>query len=194
MNDPLPNRLKPVREILMDSAHGPADDEPPMPPDDLLDDLEEKLAGTTPHRASPAKPSFFERVRRAFATPAFGVVAALVVVLFIAVPLVNPGGFRSTGGEVSDGPSVILLGIDDTTYAAVQANASFDANALKRVATAVEAEAIPAPKIIADFAQERVRAIDAAGNQVHDQPFSGDGILSDIAPALSKLAPAADQR
>lgn len=193
MKDPIPDHLKPVRQILMDSAHGPTDDEAPPPSGDLLDDLEKSLAAplTSQPKSEAASPSFFERVRSLFATPAFGLVAALIVVLFVAVPLLQNGHtFRKGGGATSESAPVVLVGIDDKAYDKLATDGLFDPQALLRLDTRAEADAIASPKIIVDFEEGMLRAYDAGGNDFYRHVIKTDSSLpSDIARALSKLPP-----
>ena len=189
MSEELPDHLKPVREILMDSANGPADDEAPGAPSDLLDDLEESLLGTTAQPVEAAPPSFFEKVRALFATPAFGVVAALVVVLFIAVPMLkrdDPGGFRNTNGGSTDGPQVVLVGIEDSAFEQLTASELFDERALVRTD---DPDTVEAPKLVLDFSEQSLVVIGRDGSEVLRESLPEDpaALPGAIAQALSKV-------
>jgi len=193
MKDPIPEHLKPVRQILMDSAQGTPEDEAPPPSGDLLDDLEKSLTGhaTSPAATSAAHPSLFERARRLFASPAFGLAAAVIVVLFVAVPLFQGRhGFRSGGSSTAETARVILVGIDDDTFATLSSNGLFDPQALLRLDSRAEADAMETPKVIVDFEEGMLRAYDAGGNDFYRHIIKAESSLpSDIAQALSKLPP-----
>lgn len=193
MKDSIPEHLKPVRQILMDSAQGAPDDEAPPPSGDLLDDLEKSLGGpATSQTAMPAAlPSIFERVRSLFATPAFGLVAALVVVLFVALPLFQGShGFRNGGDTETAGARVILVGISDESFETLSNNGLFDPQALVRLDHRTDADAMESPKIIVDFEEGMLRAFDAGGNDFYRHHLKVDSSLpGDIARALSKLPP-----
>ena len=194
-SDPIPDHLKPVRDMLMDSADGPADDAPPAAPDDLLDDLEQVLTDTTATPASTGvgAPGFLQKLTRFLASPAFGVAAALIVVLFIAVPLLqgpgdDPGRMRNAGNPTGDAPRVVFTGADQEAYAALVDSDLFDSRALVRVATSGEADAIESPKVVVDFKELTLRVFAADGGVVHrEQIVPGASLPGAIAEAISRL-------
>ncbi len=193
MNDDLPDRLKPVRDLLMDSADGPGSDPVPPPPGDLIDELEKKLAPATTSTPAPEKPSALGRILHFLTSPGFAVAAAAVIVLFLAGPLITGGdkpeeGFRDGAPPVADGPKVVLLGVDDETYEQLASGDLFDARALVRVATGEEADAVASPKVVVDLIEGRLRAYDAGGNDFYRHAIKLESSLpTDIARALSKL-------
>ncbi len=191
MSEELPDHLKPIREILMDSANGPEVDEVPGAPDDLLDELEKSLTGTKTAPVPVAKPGFFEKLRSLIATPAFGGVAALVVVVFFAVPLFKDGhSFRNTGEENRDTARVVLLGFDDEAYKRLVSDELIDPRGLMRVSTQEEADAITSPKVVVDLGNSTLKAYDAGGNGFYRHSLkSGITLPKDIARALAKLPP-----
>lgn len=191
MSEELPDHLKPIRDILMDSANGPDGDDAPGAPEDLLDDLERSLTGTKVVPTPVLQPGFFEKLRSLIATPAFGTVAALVVVLFVAVPLFKGGhGFRNTGEENRDTAPIVLLGFDDEAYQRLVSNKLFDPRGLMRVSTQEQADAITSPKIVIDLENSILKAYDAGGNDFYRAPLKSEATLpTDIANALAKLPP-----
>lgn len=189
MSEELPDHLKPVREILMDSAISPAEDEAPGAPSDLLDDLEESLLGTTTPPVTTARASFFEKIRSLFASPAFGAVSALIVVLFIALPFLNreePGGFRSGNEDYTEGPQILLVGIEDEAFEKLAASGLFDTQALIRTD---DPDAIEAPKLVLYFTTQTLVAIGAGGTEMLRKPMPEDrsALPSAIAQALSEF-------
>lgn len=193
MSEELPDHLKPVREILMDSAVGPENDEAPGAPSDLLDDLEESLLGTTAKPLEVSHPSFLERVRALFATPAFGVISALILVLFIAVPILNQedsDGFRDGDGAYVAGPRIILVGIDDSMFDQLAATGLFDERALVR---SDDPTSIEAPKLVLDYTGRSLVGYSPDGNEILREALPEDpsDLARSIARALSRI-PAAE--
>ena len=196
MKDDIPERLRPIRDILMDSARGPAEDEAPGPPAGLLDDLEKTLMDEQTERARPQQrqnPSLFEKITKLFATPALGVAAALLVVLFVSIPMFEGlDDFRNDGKQVNDGASIVLVAADDAAYDSLLSLGLDEGTSIERVDTVEAAQSIPAPKVVVDFPSGQITAYDAEGNSSHPVPLPDDP--ADQATAVTQaLHPPGDQ-
>ena len=189
MKEELPAHLTQIRDILMQSAGGTAEDEAPRPPSDLLDDLERALMDEKPVEvAKPAEASLFEKLRSLFATPAFGGVAALIVVLFVAVPMLNPGGEKEVvrGGIDSEALNIILVDGDDEAFQALSSAKNIDAESLIKVASEEKAAKIGSPKIV--VIGNSLKAYDGEGNEVYSQEIADASELgSAVAMAMGEL-------
>ena len=195
MNDDLPEHLRPVRDILMNAAHGsPGSDDEDFPPapDDLLDDLEEKLGG---RRAVPAAPvaavPWHVRLTRLFASPGFGLAAAAIVVLLIAVPLFKgPDRFRNNGTPTNTATvRVVLVAPDDATLERLSGSGLIDPASRVVAKDAAAAKAVPAPKLVLDFQASTLEGWSADGTLLFTDPLPAAADQpAAIATALSRLA------
>ncbi len=194
MNDELPDHLRPTRDLLLQSVKGQATEDPPPPPPGLLDDLEGRLGGRAP-AAAPERPqaSLVERLRSFFATPAFGLVAAAVLVLGIAIPMrtgpeSGPETFR--GGADGDEPAVrvVLIGSSDEGTRVLESSGLLDAAASATVATPDDATGQPNPKVVIDF-NEGTITIHADDGRTIDQR----GLPDDLGELPRVLAEAVEQ-
>lgn len=195
MNDDLPEHLRPVRDLLMNAAHGsPGSDDEDFPPapDDLLDDLEEKLGG---RRSVPAAPvaavPWHVRLTRFLASPGFGLAAAAIVVLLIAVPLFKgPDRFRNNGTPTSSAAvRVVLVAPDDATLERLSGSGLIDPASRVIAKDAAAAKAVPAPKLVLDFQASTLEGWSADGALLFTDPLpAGADQPAAIASALSRLA------
>ena len=197
MNDELPEHLRPVRDILMNAAHGgPGSDDEDFPPapDDLLDDLEEKLGG---RRAVPAAPvaaiPWHVRLTRFLGSPGFGLAAAAIVVLLIAVPLFKgPDRFRNNDTPTPTSTAavrVVLVAPDDATLERLSGSGLIDPASRVIAEDAASAKAVPAPKLVLDFQASTLEGWSADGTLIFTDPLPAAADQpAAIATALSRLA------
>ena len=189
MKDELPEHLRPVRDALMQTAHGSEPEDFPEASDELLDDLEEKLRGRIPQRmAKPAVP-WHQRVLSFLATPAFGAVAALVVILFFAVPrFTGSDRFRDPSEGSGSAARIVLVGADQATSDALSGDGLMDPSSVVRVDDASEAELVEPPKLVIDFKAGTLRQVRADGTVVDSTlPEDSDLLPGVIARSLRSL-------
>lgn len=195
MNDDLPEHLRPVRDLLMNAAHGsPGSDDEDFPPapDDLLDDLEEKLGGRPSVPAAPvAAVPWHVRLTRFLASPGFGLAAAAIVVLLIAVPLFKgPDRFRNNGTPTNTAAvRVVLVAPDDATLESLSNSGLIDPASRVIAKDAAAAKAVPAPKLVLDFQASTLEGWSADGALLFTDPLPAAADQpAAIASALSRLA------
>ncbi|MDP4997319.1 MAG: hypothetical protein NWQ16_13955, partial [Akkermansiaceae bacterium] len=103
MNLELPADLQQTADILRNSMMLRSDEKAPALPDALFQDLAARFETSTRITAPVAKISLFEKIQSFISTPAFGMSAAALVILAVALPSVlntsdNTGttGFRGS--------------------------------------------------------------------------------------------------
>ncbi len=192
MNDEFPEHLRPVRDILMNAAHGSDDEDFPPAPDDLLDDLEEKLGG---RRSVPAAPvaavPWHVRLTRFLGSPGFGLAAAAIVVLLIAVPLLKgPDRFRNNGSSTNTAAvRVVLVAPDSATLERLSDSGLIDPASRVIAENAAAAKAVPSPKLVLDFQASTLEGWSADGTLLFTDPLPAAADQpAAIATALSRLA------
>ncbi len=192
MNDELPEHLRPVRDILMNAAQGSDDEDFPPAPDDLLDDLEEKLGG---RRAVPAAPvaavPWHVRLTRFLGSPGFGLAAAAIVVLLIAVPMFKgPDRFRNNGTPTTNAAvRLVLVAPDSATVERLSGSGLIDPASRVIAENAAAAKAVPSPKLVLDFQASTLEGWSADGTLLFTDPLPAAADQpAAIATALSRLA------
>lgn len=196
MTDDLPEHLRETRDLLMRSAPRGSGESPPPPPQDLIDDLEARLGGvaSTPARApQPAAPRV-GWLRRFLASPAFGVAAALILLVGIAIPLLDspPAGqgtetFRGGSAAAATQVHLILVGSE----AATLDPKLFDPAALTRADTAPAPESDPFPRVVVDFTHGEIVSYDTDGREVDRLALPEDPaeLAEAIARAIGTVTP-----
>ncbi|BCX46552.1 hypothetical protein HAHE_04600 [Haloferula helveola] len=189
MKDELPEHLRPVRDALMQTAHGSEPEDFPEASEELLDDLEEKLRGRIPQRAAKPAVPWYQQVMSFLATPAFGAVAALVVILFFAAPLfTGPDRFRDPGDGSGSTARIVLVGADQGTFDSLSSDGLIDPASVVRTEEASEAESVEPPKLIVDFKAGTLRQVRADGTVVDsDLPEDPALLPGAIAKSLRSL-------
>jgi len=192
MNDELPEHLRPLREILMNAAHGRDEENFPPAPDDLLDDLEKKLGGRPPAPARPlVRDPWHVRLTRFLASPGFGLAAAAIVVLLIATPLFKgPDRFRNQGQPANTtGIRVVLVAPDQGTLDRLSGSGLIDPASQVVAENAAAAQAIAVPKLVLDFQTARFEGWSADGTLLFTEPLPDPADqASAIASGLSRLS------
>lgn len=191
----LPAHLHATRDLLTRSLVSHSERAPAMPAGlaaDLMARFETR--GTPALVASTRTWSF--SLRSFFATPAFGAVAAAVLVLGTAIPLLkepatsSTESFRGSSAVASENSvQVIFIGEDAGDRAAVEASGNFESASLISAESIEAARDIAGPKVLVDFAARSISAYDGTGKLVHDEamPDSSSQLGDAIAKAVTRL-------
>jgi hypothetical protein len=186
----LPERLHGTRDLLMRSLVLHSEQAPAMPAG-LAADLDARFADHPAPVTSPV--SWLEKVRAFLAAPGFGAVAAAVVVLGVAIPMLSgPSPETIRGAEAAlpaDSVRIQLVGSNPQALAAIQASGMFDAAAISSVDTLSAAGISEGPKVIVDFSTASITAVDRDGQIVHREelPAETSMMAAVIADAVSRL-------
>jgi hypothetical protein len=192
----LPEHLHSTRDLLMRSlpAH-PLEKAPAMPSglaDELMDRFAPKTLVVTP---VAERSSLAGKVRAFFATPAFGIVAAAVVVLGIAAPMISGTAPRESfrgadalafaGGEVT----IVFVGTNRAVQSAVEDSGNFEPSAFRSAVDFTAVQDMSGAKVVIDFNGGKIIAINAEGAQVHSVriPAEADKAAVAVADAVSRL-------
>jgi hypothetical protein len=182
----LPENLRATRDLLTRSLIMHREQAPAIPAG-LARDLADRFA-TAAADPQPMPVSWLEKVRGFFGTPAFGAVAAAVLVLGVAsYPAESFRGSLSSaaGGETR----VLFVGNNPEVLASVKASGIFEPSALHAVEGMVAAGVIPGPKVVVDFTSGTITAIDHKGTTLDHSslPANSTEVAAAIAAALSRL-------
>jgi len=192
----LPDRLHATRDLLMRSLLTHPTEQAPSMPASLALDLADRFAPRSPLVPVSATLSWLQRARHFLASPAFGAVAAAVVLLGAALPLLQgpvalpKEALRGAAAEVpAETVRILFLGDHPAAREAVVASGSFEASAISSVASDAEAQALPGPKVIVDLATSTITAIDRDGATIHHVavPTAAANLADAIAFAVSTL-------
>jgi hypothetical protein len=124
--------------------------------------------------------------------PAFGAVAAAVVVLGVAVPMMSGPSAETFRGDLpvaqTNAVRIIFTGDRPEIRAAVEASATFESSALCSMDRSA-ADTLAGPKVIVDLTSSTITAIDRDGATLHRAAAPTDpGKVADaIALAVSSL-------
>ncbi len=188
----LPSHLHSTRDLLMRSLVMHPEQAPAMPAG-LAADLSARFS-TRPAAAAPVESAgWLDKVRSFLATPAFGLAAAAVVVMGIAVPMVSgPAAeketFRGQAAAASADPVRILFaGSNPGIVSAIRNSGEFEAAAISTLGNA--SASIEGPAVIVDFDNGTVSSVDRDGSILHREELPGDasGVAAAIASALSRF-------
>jgi hypothetical protein len=188
----LPSNLHSTRDLLMRSLVMHPEQAPAMPAG-LAADLSARFAPREIAAPQVAPVSWFEKVRGFLSTPVFGVAAAAVVVMGVAVPMISAPADR--GSEVfrgqpaalsADTVRIVFIGQDAGMVSQIKASGDFEATA---ISTSESAATVTGPAVIVDFTAGSLSAVDADGTLLHRTDLSGDAseVSASIASALSRF-------
>lgn len=187
----LPADLHATRDLLMRSLATHHEQAPPIPAG-LASDLSARFAPRMMKTVVAAPLSWSEKVRAFLSTPAFGAVAAAVVVLGVAAPMMSKPTAETFRGElpVAQGPSVRIIFTGNSTEirAAVEASATFEATALSSMDSQA-ASTQSGPKVIVNLTTATITAIDRDGATLHRSavPTEPGKVADAIALAVQSL-------
>jgi hypothetical protein len=190
----LPENLRATRDLLTRSLIMHREQAPAIPAG-LARDLADRFATRTP-APQPLAVSWLEKIRGFLATPAFGAVAAAVLVIGVAVPLLPESTtsavdtFRGTFPDATGVETRILfVGNNPEILASVRASGIFEPSSLHAVDGMVAAGVIPGPKVVVDFTSGTITAINHRGTTLDHSslPARAEEVSTAIAAALSRL-------
>ncbi|MDP4648113.1 MAG: hypothetical protein NWR51_06225 [Akkermansiaceae bacterium] len=192
MNLELPADLQQTADILRNSMMLRSDEKAPALPDALFQDLAARFETSTRITAPVAKISLFEKIQSFISTPAFGMSAAALVILAVALPSVlntsdNTGttGFRGspTDIEATASASIVLIGAPQDIASSLGTSGDFEKGSILTADTASGA------KVIVDFNASTITSVSADGQAIHtaELPVDRADLSAAIAEALSKL-------
>jgi hypothetical protein len=188
MDPDLPERLLPTRDLLGRSLMLHPREEAPAMPAGLATDLALRFAPRAIERATPPRLSLVEKVRAWLASPGFGLAAAAVVVVGVAIPMISTPDreiFRgSAQTAATDTVRIAFIGEDAAIESAIKSSGNFEAFAF-----AVGADSLPGPKVVIDFRTGVISAVDRDGDTVHSAPIPDDAkdAPDAVADAVSRL-------
>ncbi len=193
----LPEHLLPTRDVLTRSLPVHQTDKAPAMPADLAAELSARFTPKAlPPREVP-RISPFAKLRDFLANPAFGVAAAAIALLAIAVPSLpldsRPPGESFRGADhaaIQAGQvRIILVGADAAVRSAVEASGNFEISALASAPSAEAAKKEKGPKVIADFTTGSLTAWRADGSEAFREvlPTGTKDPSTEIARAVSGL-------
>lgn len=186
----LPNHLHSTRDLLMRSLVMHPEPAPAMPAG-LATDLSARFVKSRTAAPAVAPLSWMEKVRGLFASPAFGLVAAAVVVLGVAIPMIPASStFRGQDTALTaEAVRIVFVGENPDVVSHVKASGNFEPSAISSVVSATDSSAISGPAVIVDFRQNSLTAIDREGKTVHRADLPGDvaGATEAIGLAVTRL-------
>lgn len=191
----LPAHLHATRDLLTRSLVSHSERAPAMPAG-LAADLKARFEPRRTPAPIGSTRSWAFSLRSLFATPAFGAVAAAVLVLGTAIPLLQGPATSSTEtfrGASESAPEtsvqVIFIGEDTGDRAAVEASGNFESASLLSAESIEAALDFTGPKVLVDFAARTITAFDDAGTVVHEEamPASSSQLGDAIAKAVTRL-------
>jgi hypothetical protein len=188
----LPGHLLATRDVLARSLPSHAGESAPVMPANLTADLAARFGAKAPTRNESTRISWMDKVRTFLATPAFGAVAAAVVVMGVAVPMMTGGekadreSFRGGETMVASGDQVriIFVGENAAVRSAVEASGDFEASALISAASADAARSEKGAKVIVDFTSKTVTSFDTSGSEVSRKELPADA--KDVSGVISR--------
>lgn len=191
----LPNNLHSTRDLLMRSLVMHPEQAPAMPAG-LAADLTARFAPREIAAPVAAPVSWFEKVRSLLGTPAFGAVAAAVVLLGIAIPMMS--GPAERGSEIFRGQSsavtadtarIVFIGQNPEVVSRIQASDDFEASAISTLESTAASGTVTGPAVIVDFTNASLTAVDRDGSILHRTDLSGNPseVAASIASALARF-------
>ncbi|MGJ8642930.1 MAG: hypothetical protein ACSHX9_05940 [Luteolibacter sp.] len=192
MSFDLPANLHRTADILRNSMMIHASEKAPAMPAELFDDLTARFTSPAAAPAQVANVSLFEKARSFFSTPAFGMAAAALVILAVALPSVlntsdssKTTNFRgnSTGIEATASASIVLIGASEELVSSLGTSGDFEQGAI------LTADTASGSKVIVDFNASTITSITAEGETVHTASLPADkaDLSAAVAEALSKF-------
>jgi hypothetical protein len=188
MDPDLPERLLPTRDLLGRSLMLHPREQAPAMPAGLAADLALRFAPGAIEKPSPPGIPLMEKVRTWLSTPGFGLAAAAVVVVGIAIPMISTPDreiFRGAAQQAgTDMVRIAFIGEEAKIETAIKSSGNFEAFAF-----AVGAESLPGPKVVIDFRAGVISAVDRDGQTVHSKPIPADAkdAPDAVADAISRL-------
>lgn len=198
MDFELPAHLHATRDLLTRSLVSHPERAPAIPRGLVAD-----LSASLENRRAPSlvtvtrTRSWTSQLRRWFATPAFGAMAAAVLIVGTALPLMDGRSSSSSsetfrgdhGATTAPTTRIIFIGGEASDRAAIESAGLFEAASLLSVESIESAREIDGPKVIVDFTARSITAFDAGGTVASEEamPDSSSQLGNSIAKAVSRL-------
>jgi|GEM_PF-4183497 len=187
----LPPHLDSVRQRLAASLALHPADQAPATPSGLLEDLERHFDTSVMVPVREKRP-WRDRLRSMLASPAFGIAAAVVVVIGFTLPsLFEPSSFRGGPTAAPSGQAVQIVLVDEPTGIRhmVETSGDFEAGAVASVDQLEKVFSILGPKVIVNFETGLLRAVDSAGTEYFSAPIPENtaDLSTVIAEAITHL-------
>lgn len=192
----LSTQLEQIRRILEGSLRLKHTEQVPAIPAGLLQDLNQRYASQRIVIEPTRQHSWVASLRGLVRTPAFGLAAAALIVFGVLTPIVSHDSgrsgsesFRGVSGPVAAPARIVLVdspaGLEDTLIH----SRSFEADSLMTVIDLPAAAQISGPKVVLDFSNASLAAINEQGDTVHTAalPNSIAELSLAVADALSRL-------
>ncbi len=197
MHHELPEHLLATRDVLTRSLPShPAEKAPAIPPD-LAAELVSRFIPEAARARETKRISPYAMLRNFLANPAFGVAAAAIALLAVAVPSLPLGkksraeSFR--GGETAAAAGgqirVFFIGGDGSARSGVEASGLFEPSALAGAPNADAARKEKGPKVIVDFTLGNMTAYREDGSEASRAalPAATEDLAGELARAVSGL-------
>ncbi|MCH7227695.1 hypothetical protein [Haloferula sp. A504] len=170
--------LESIRRILEGSLRLKPDEPVPSVPAGLLHDLNQRFATQRIVIEPSRQRRWLASLRGLVRTPAFGLAAAALIVFGVLTPIVghdrgrtNAESFRGVSTPVSAPTMIVLVdspaGLADT----LAHSRSFEADSVVAVTDLASADQIAAPKVVLNFTDATLAAINDQGYVVHTAPL-----------------------
>jgi hypothetical protein len=195
IND-FPKTLESTRSLLNGSLQLHATEQAPSVPGDLLNDLARRFSSTQAVAAPIQSRSWLAAVQSFLARPAFGMAALAVVIIGISVPSLIQSKSTPAGGSFrgatttlaeSKNLSIILIQAPSGVLGTLEESGDFEKGIIS--STSSSQVSASGPKILVDYGNSTITAVNASSEQVYTAPLPADAAdLSDaIATAVSRL-------
>jgi len=189
----LPPHLASTASMMSRSLRLRSDESAPSIPSDLLDSLTSRYSrGARPTEAS--RPGLWARRLQGFlASPAFAGLTACILLVGISIPVLLPSGpegetFRGTQVTGISGLPILLVGSPADFSSRIAQAGDIELSSIHMV-TETDTYNFPGTKIVVNFNNGTIVAVDSEERVVHTQPLPSDlGELSfSIGDALGRL-------
>jgi len=194
----VPEQLQATKDLLIHSLPAHSQEQAPPVPQELMQDFAERFA---PQQAAPApkvvEGQLFDKVRRFFASPAFGLSAAAVLLLGLLVPQLvdrsqdGPETFRAAGDTAvfEHVSRIVFVGSGAEYVAAVESSEVFEPTSLVSAADVDSAMFQSDPKVVIDFNAGTLSVFNRDGEKTFTEalPKDPNDLPAAIAAALTQL-------
>ena len=171
----LPPQLEPTRKVLEDSLRLRPSEPPPAVPPGLLNDLNKRFASQRIVIEPGRRRAWLEGVKRLLASPGFGLSAAAIMILGVVTPILQHQStppsterFRGIPGEVQVPAMILLVGGPPELGSNLAQSGQFEQDRLISVSDLAATRSIDNPKVVLDFSNSTIRAINEDGDTVYE--------------------------
>ncbi|BCX50350.1 hypothetical protein HAHE_42580 [Haloferula helveola] len=176
--------------MLAGSLRLRASEPAPAVPSGLLDDLNQRFSTRKIVIEAPRQFTLFRRLRSMLETPAFGMAAAIILVLAIAGPTLRQMGggdshsFRGTPGSVEAPVRIVLIDGPAELPNFLKSSTDIEPGSLISVGDYGAAMSLEGPKVILDFKHSIIRSHSENGEVVYSDTIPES--LAMLADAISE--------